>query len=272
LSLIDAATGRQRHTFGDYRSSLSRVLFDTGGGLVYTASYDKSVRVFDLQRGKMLASAEGDGPVLWITQPPDRSVVLATFPAGTINAWKFGKGADGSSDLHLAATAPLHQRWLSKAKYSPSGEFLATVGRDRLLNVWDRRFGLVAQFAGHATGVVALDISPDGRTIVTGDEDGVIRVWNAPSKAGERANGASISHHTVDELCRNLPLGRRTLLMQAVGQAKLRPGMAAPEEITASNIVKESETDPCHRRSAGMMSWALGGWSGTSDRRPDLDP
>lgn len=259
LSLIDAATGRKRHSFGGYRSSISTVLFDTTGGLIYTASYDKSVRVFDLQRGNMLASAEGDGPALWITQPPDRSGVLATFPAGTINDWNFGRSADGNTGLHLVATAPLHQRWLSKAKYSPSGEYLATVGRDRLLNVWDRRFGLVARFPGHATGVVALDISTDGRIIATGDEDGVIRLWNAPSMAGERANGSSVSNHTVDELCRNLPLGRKTLLVQAAGQAKLRAGMAAPEEITSSNIVKENETDPCHRRSAGMLSWALGG-------------
>lgn len=259
LRLLDADTGRLRHLFGGYRSSISKVLFDPAGGLVYTAAYDKSVRIFDLDQGKMLAGAEGDGPVLWIAQPPDRSLLLATFPAGTINIWRIEKDASGAPSLDLNMTGPFHQRWLAAARYTASGDYFATVGRDRMLKVWNRDSRLVASYPGHATGVVALDISPDGRVIVTGDEEGVVRIWNAPRSLEAMKRDAPVATRTVDEICRGLPLGRRTLLLPAAGQRPFRRDIYAPDEVAALDIVKASETDPCNRNPEGLLSFVLGG-------------
>lgn len=64
--------------------------------------------------------------------------------------------------------------------FSPRSDWVACVGVDRSLRVWDlstnrERFSAVE----HEAPLYALAVSPDGRTLATGDERGVVMLWSA---------------------------------------------------------------------------------------------
>ena len=61
--------------------------------------------------------------------------------------------------------------------FSPAGNWLATVGRDNVLQVWDTSLWTVIVRLPHADSVTTLAFSPDGRWLVTGSRDHIARVW-----------------------------------------------------------------------------------------------
>jgi WD40 repeat protein len=54
-----------------------------------------------------------------------------------------------------------------------------TGGLDGTLKVWDLATGQeVLSLAGHTTGITFLGFTPDGGSLITGDDDGVVKVWD----------------------------------------------------------------------------------------------
>jgi len=70
------------------------------------------------------------------------------------------------------------------------GRWLATGGASGKITVWDVASGrAVARFVqSEGTPVAALATSPDGKTVATGDDVGVIRFWAIPNPAARAAN------------------------------------------------------------------------------------
>src|SRR5262249_42166194 len=64
---------------------------------------------------------------------------------------------------------------------SPDGSLVASGGKKGLIRLWDVATGrMLAQWAGHETGVTALIFHPDGKTLVSGARDGTLKLWNLP--------------------------------------------------------------------------------------------
>jgi WD40 repeat protein len=72
-----------------------------------------------------------------------------------------------------------HSSTLSSLTFSPDGRFLATVGHDRKLRLWDaqsgnERYAIVA----HRDWVRSVAFAPDGWSLATGGDDGIVRLWH----------------------------------------------------------------------------------------------
>lgn len=66
--------------------------------------------------------------------------------------------------------------------FDHSGRQIDSTGADRTIRRWDRFTGQeLQQFRGHETRVVLLAISPDERTLVSGDDGGSVRLWDLRS-------------------------------------------------------------------------------------------
>ena len=65
-------------------------------------------------------------------------------------------------------------------EFHPFGEFFASGSSDASVKIWDvRRKGCIQTYTGHQGPLNVLRITPDGRWIATGGEDGVVKVeWN----------------------------------------------------------------------------------------------
>ena len=70
------------------------------------------------------------------------------------------------------------------AKYSPDGTRLATISRDKPIEIWDAETGTkLAEFSDDSKRIFFHEYSPDGSKIVGAGQDNVIQVWNAENGA-----------------------------------------------------------------------------------------
>jgi WD40 repeat protein len=104
---------------------------------------------------------------------PDSSR-LAVATSKTVTMWDvakrerlaWGEGASGATAL----------------AFSPNGQWLATVDRDRVVRLHETATGReVRRFTGTALQVFVLTFSPDGTRLVTGGGDRTVRVWDVES-------------------------------------------------------------------------------------------
>ncbi|GET40872.1 WD-40 repeat protein [Microseira wollei NIES-4236] len=55
---------------------------------------------------------------------------------------------------------------------------LASGGMDRMIKLWNLKTGQeIRTISGHAGGVISVTMSPDGKTLVSGSTDGIIKIW-----------------------------------------------------------------------------------------------
>ena len=66
---------------------------------------------------------------------------------------------------------------------SPDGRFLVSGGQSAEFQVWDLKDNslLNDRFVGHSDRVHSIQFSSDGKRVMTGSEDGTVRLWNAES-------------------------------------------------------------------------------------------
>jgi katanin p80 WD40 repeat-containing subunit B1 len=61
--------------------------------------------------------------------------------------------------------------------FHPFGDFFASGSLDTDLKVWDaRKKDCIQTYKGHAKGINAVHFSPDGRWVISGGDDGLVKV------------------------------------------------------------------------------------------------
>ena len=71
-----------------------------------------------------------------------------------------------------------HPRQLYRAQFSPDARFIAAVGQDKLVHVWELEGEKHHTLSGHKTWSMALTFHPKAKQLFTADYHGVIHCWN----------------------------------------------------------------------------------------------
>lgn len=117
------------------------------------------------------------------------------------------KGRHSTDDLEIADAQTFEtvsnlgpkQSTIYVIEFSRDGSKLLTTSGDRTARLWDvKNWTPVHTMLGHAESVFAGAISPDGRTIATGDKAGVICFWNA--SVGQKLMEVSLQQGEVVSL------------------------------------------------------------------------
>ncbi len=132
-----------------------------------------------------------------------------------------------------------HSTHVSNIAVPLHGDVFATTSADRTVNLWDltTRKHLV-RLRGHTREVWALDISPDGQTVVSGSFDGTTKLWNtrdavAPAGSGE---GSLIAGFTADS--RTFVLGPGPPAFRwHFGDGITRPVPVSPKPLIPDNLM-----------------------------------
>jgi mono/diheme cytochrome c family protein len=191
------------------------VAFSPDSKRVAAAGADRTIRVFEVETGKMLAQIEDHADwVLGIAFSPDgkrlasasrdktakvfdleKKESLVTFPAHvqpvyTVSFIPDGKGvATGGEDNRVRIWSPDTEGKpireiggfggaVFKLCYSPNGQNLLAAGADKVVAVFDAKGAQLRKLQGHTDWIYALAISPDSKTVASGSWDGEVRLWN----------------------------------------------------------------------------------------------
>ncbi|MBC7864552.1 MAG: hypothetical protein IAF38_16375 [Bacteroidia bacterium] len=157
------------------------VLAYTKDGSKIYAGGNSNVWLYDLKLKKVLATKniEKISVVTDVALSPDQKSLVVAGREGMLLL-----NADLSDKFELKG----HTDWINGIKFSSSGKFLYTCagsmfGKDRSVKIWNPVSGAcVKTMEGHTEDVDALDVSPNGKLIVTGSRDNTIKVWNSKTQ------------------------------------------------------------------------------------------
>ncbi len=148
---------RQGHTAG-----INMVQYSPTGKYVYSASDDKSIKMWDVQTGIDVNTFNGhEAPVNSIHLSDDGTLLVSADRAGTVILWDAITG-----DVKTKINA--HTGSANTAKLSQDVTKIITGGNDEVLKIWSVAGDSISAITGFTAPIMNLAISPSGDRIVTG--------------------------------------------------------------------------------------------------------
>ena len=192
--LIDVQSGRVLDLFDDkVNMSPFALAFGPGGDRLAMAVGDEVhvIRLAISLTGKTLAASLG--PIRRLAVSPDERLIAVGRDDGTIVVW------DVCAD-RVCQKLSGHALALNGLAFvpRPEGPWLASVGGDGLVQIWDPEVGgqPLRTLNGQAGAVYSVAVRNDGRQLAAGGEDGMVRTWDpATGRAdlGPLDHGALVS-------------------------------------------------------------------------------
>ena len=173
-----------------HREEIRGVAISADGDTVASASRDNIIGLWSVESGRAVSIIRGHSDGVWCVDfSPEVRQLASGGGDHVVRIW---------DTKDLAATHELfgHQSTVHDVKFSSDGTFVASAGGfDHSVRVWQLKSKECSHvFDDHQDAVVCLDISTDGKTIVSGDYDGDIYVWDL---ASGRLKRSFVAHRGV---------------------------------------------------------------------------
>jgi WD40 repeat protein len=191
----------QELVFPGHQDGVSAVAVAADGRTVLSGSFDKSVRLWDLDTGQELTRYDGHtAPVLAVALSADGRRALSGGLDQTVRLWDVGAGRElrrfgqFRSGVTAVAFAPDGTRFAAACgfqkvthtlKNEPDQPPLANMEwrrpnfRDCSVTVWETETGRrVFSLAGHGDEVTSVAFTPDGKRLVSGSFDKTASLWD----------------------------------------------------------------------------------------------
>ncbi|HYX48754.1 MAG TPA: WD40 repeat domain-containing serine/threonine-protein kinase, partial [Ktedonobacteraceae bacterium] len=162
-----------RYICSGHSSRVTSVAWSPAGTHLATASFDKTVRIWDTAHGFSTITYRGHWDrVQSVTWSPEGKRVASASDDGTVQVWD---ATTGKQVLIYRG----HGNAVTALAWSPDGRRIASASNDKSVQVWDTSNGVLI-FANrtHTKKVLAVAWSPDGRRIASGGEDKSVQVWS----------------------------------------------------------------------------------------------
>ncbi|CAE6506733.1 unnamed protein product [Rhizoctonia solani] len=168
-------TGRPKlNPITGHTDAVRSVAISPDDRLIVSGSSDCTVRVWDIQTGQaLLEPFILTAAVCSVAISPSGAHISAGLYKGTIHTWDSTTGE--------AISAPLQARGsdIIMLSYSSDGTRLLSYAPPNLC-LFDAQSVTepLSSLPGHSKGVISIDISPDGKQIVSGSDDTTLCLWD----------------------------------------------------------------------------------------------
>jgi WD40 repeat protein len=180
--LRSAQDGSVISTLARQSDGISSVAFSPSGGLLITLALNGLLTVWE--------PGQREPSVTYSEVPPARSLAFSSDSTFVATA-----SEDGVRTLPILwkGTPSLFDGTSSvfQVLFSPDGSRLATVSEDEeRIDAWYTNGELFQTFPGHDGGALAVRFTPDGRELITGGQDGRLKIWSLFSEFTFKESGS----------------------------------------------------------------------------------
>ncbi|ORX88588.1 WD40 repeat-like protein [Basidiobolus meristosporus CBS 931.73] len=176
LTRDESHYGIPRKALRGHNHFVSDVAISSDGQFALSASWDKTLRLWDLNTGVTTRRFVGhDKDVLSVSFSADNRQIVSGSRDKSIKLWN----TLGECKYNLTENG--HTEWVSCVRFSPNpaNPVIVSAGWDKLVKVWDlTKCKIRTNHIGHTGYVNTLTISPDGSLCATGGKDGVVMLWD----------------------------------------------------------------------------------------------
>jgi len=176
LTPSDENPGFAKRSMTGHNQPIQDLVTSSDGQFALTASWDKTMRLWDLNTGASVRSFAGHtSDVNSVAFSSDNRQIVSGSRDKSIRLW------NTLAECKYTITEDAHTDWVAKVRFSPSAKqpLIVSCGWDKLVKVWNlNNCKLRFNLAGHSGPLYDVTISPDGSLCASGGKDGTTMLWD----------------------------------------------------------------------------------------------
>jgi tricorn protease-like protein len=165
---------KREPAFEGHTATVNAVAFSRDGKRAVSGSDDRTIRVWEVPTGKLLANLEtsGGSEVHAVAFSHDGKYLLSAGRDRLVRLWDLDKRAP-------IRVFKGHTDSVRCVAFSPNGKWAVSGGDDRSLRIWDVSNGMEkGTLDGHTGPLTDVVWSSDGQKILSSSRDGTARWWD----------------------------------------------------------------------------------------------
>ena len=167
---------------------INQVSWNRAAPFLATASDDRTVRLWDAVTTEALVEFRGHSSFVFCVDQTNNMLVSGSFDE-TVKLWDVRSG-------QCVCTLPAHSDPVTAVSFGRDGTTVASASHDGLIRIWDVSTGecLKTIYAAANPPVSTLRYAPNGKYLLAGTLDSVVRLWPVSRTASNRCVQSYATH------------------------------------------------------------------------------